>query len=475
MANLKLRGKDLQKIGYPKGSPVMSLAMQLMTKHYKHHNKGFVLDLLKKVKESPEAYKNDDILSRIAVYFGEFEAADKEQVFAQAIDLIPPNKAIPYTTYGSKFIDSSAKQQMNLAMQLPVTAAGALMADAHAGYGLPIGGVVALDNAVMPYGVGMDIGCRMCLSIYDISGSYVERNKYQLALDLKEQTRFGKEVFSKVGLPDILEREEFKTIKTVRNLKDKAWKQFGTSGSGNHFVEFGIVEIKDINNEFDLLTRQYLGVLSHSGSRGLGANIAQYYTKVAREKCWLPKVAQQLAWLDLDTEAGQEYWLAMNLAGDYASACHHDIHRRLSERLGERPLAVIENHHNFAWKEQLPNGKNAIVHRKGATPAGKGVLGIIPGSMTAAAFIVRGKGNTESLNSASHGAGRAMSRTKAKNSFTMKSLRQELSKHRVKLIGGGIDEAPMAYKDIRQVMNAQTNLVDVIGTFLPKIVRMDKG
>ena len=204
----------------------------------------------------------------------------------------------------------------------------------------------------------------------------------------------------------------------------------------------------------------------------MGAKIANYYTKLAMQKCRLPKEASHLAWLMLNSEEGHEYWMAMNLAGDYASACHDHIHRRMAKALGEQPLARVENHHNFAWKEKLANGREVIVHRKGATPAGKGVLGIIPGSMTAPGFIVRGKGNFQSLQSASHGAGRLMSRTVAKNSLTASGVKKYLQQQGVTLIGGGLDEAPMAYKDIHQVMANQTALVDVLGEFYPKIVRM---
>ena len=167
-----------------------------------------------------------------------------------------------------------------------------------------------------------------------------------------------------------------------------------------------------------------------------------------------------------------EYWLAMNLAGDYASACHHTIHAKIAKAIGEKPLAMVENHHNFAWKEMY-EGQEVIVHRKGATPAGKDVLGIIPGSMTAPGFIVKGKGETASLNSASHGAGRKMSRSKAIANITHEALRAELKNHGVKLIGGGLDEAPFAYKDINEVMQCQTTLVDVLGKFYPAIVQMD--
>ncbi len=255
-------------------------------------------------------------------------------------------------------------------------------------------------------------------------------------------------------------------------MKDRAWQQIGTSGGGNHFVEFGIVKITTEINEYNLPVGQYLAVLSHSGSRGLGANIARHYTKLAMDVCKLPQEAKHLAWLDLDTEAGQEYWLAMNLAGDYASACHHQIHERIAIGLRETPLAMIENHHNFAWKEKDPEGNEVIVHRKGATPAGKGVLGIIPGSMATPGFIVRGQGLAASINSASHGAGRTMSRTKAKQTILPGHVKKFLKNAGVQLIGSGLDEAPMAYKDIHQVMEYQKDLVDVLGTFMPKIVRM---
>ncbi len=133
---------------------------------------------------------------------------------------------------------------------------------------------------------------------------------------------------------------------------------------------------------------------------------------------------------------------------------------------------MVENHHNFAWKEKW-EGRNLIVHRKGATPAGKDVLGVIPGSMTADGFIVKGLGEPASVNSAAHGAGRKMSRTRAIASVTDKQFKEELKKFGVKLLGGGLDESPFAYKDINEVMQSQKALVDSVGRFRPKIVKMD--
>ena len=181
---------------------------------------------------------------------------------------------------------------------------------------------------------------------------------------------------------------------------------------------------------------------------------------------------KSLAWLELDEEEGREYWQAMTLAGDYAAANHHIIHHRMEAALGLQAAWRVENHHNFAWQEPQEQGPPLVIHRKGATPATPGTLGIIPGSMTAPAFIVRGKGNEASLHSAAHGAGRRFSRNQAKKHFTPAALEKHLKKYGVSLIGGATDEAPMAYKNIEQVMQAQADLVDPIARFYPQIVRM---
>jgi tRNA-splicing ligase RtcB len=333
--------------------------------------------------------------------------------------------------------------------------------------------VLATSNAIIPYGVGVDIGCRMCLSIFDIDPKQLETRDSYFSRELNEATLFGAgQEFKKRTDHEVLYRKEFSEIEVLRGLRDKAAGQLGSSGSGNHFVEFGVVDIPFIDNELGVSPGKYLGLLSHSGSRAIGATVANHFTKLAKEKRRLPNDASNLAWFTLDEQEGIEYFMAMSLAGDYASACHHVIHEKIAKQLDSEPLRMVENHHNFAWKEMY-EGKEVIVHRKGATPAGKGVLGIIPGSMTAPGFIVKGKGENASINSASHGAGRLMSRTSAMNNITAKMLKEELEKQGVKLIGGGLDEAPFAYKDINSVMNSQKKLVETLGTFLPKIVKMD--
>lgn len=467
MSKGKVKKKHLLRLGYEAG-PVIKIALQsMMQEHFADKGREFKLGVLQAVLQKPEDYLKHNLLKDIArALLPEEEVKDAPE-FPQLRE-----ESLDYKVYGPKGIEQGAINQIEIASKLPVAVGAALMPDAHQGYGLPIGGVLAVENAVIPYGVGVDIGCRMCLTVYDLPENYTQRYKTELKGHLLQNSVFGAgKGFDKPMEDAVLERKEFEEIGIVKQLKDKAWKQIGSSGGGNHFVEFGTVEITDVDNEFGVKTGTYIGLLTHSGSRGMGAGIANYYTKVAMQTTRLPKEAKHLAWLNLDTEAGMEYWLAMNLAGDYASACHHHIHKRMAKSMGEKPLFMVENHHNFAWKEEV-DGKELIVHRKGATPAGKGVLGIIPGSLTLPGFIVRGKGSLASLNSASHGAGRVMSRTKAKSRFTRKDVKQVLGKHGVTLIGGGVDEAPMVYKDIHQVMADQQDLVEVIGTFQPKIARM---
>lgn len=460
----KLSGKDLIKLGFPQNN-VVNIALGLIHRYRKREKKERILVEVKEVLVSPEKYIGDGTWGKIA------EGLIKPvQVRMQQLK----TQRVPFEIYGENEIDELAKRQLYDALKLPIALQGALMPDAHAGYGLPIGGVLATDNAVIPYAVGVDIGCRMTLSIFDLPASYIKGKSFQLANMLTKHTKFGMyQTHADKSDHDIFSRHEFQDIPLLKSLKDKAYKQLGTSGGGNHFVEFGIVKMDEFSASIGLPAGEYLAILSHSGSRGLGANIAKHYTYLATKQCPLPRNVQHLAWLDLNTHDGQEYWLAMNLAGDYAKACHADIHRRLAKAIGKRPMVTIENHHNFAWKE-MHNGMECIVHRKGATPASKGELGIIPGSMTAPGFIVEGKGNPASLRSASHGAGRLMSRAACKNTFTKSQMLKELDKHGIELVGGTIDESPMAYKDINKVMNLQQELVTVLGTFQPKVVRMDK-
>ena len=386
-------------------------------------------------------------------------------------------KTAPYRIYGSN-LEPTALQQMENACRLPVAVAGALMPDAHQGYGLPIGGVLATDNAVIPYAVGVDIACRMKMSVVDRPVTALALQQDELKRAIERETRFGVGAEYKQRRQHGVMDANWGVTKVTASLKEKAWGQLGTSGSGNHFVEFGVLTVLDAS--VGLAPGDYLALLSHSGSRGSGAAVAQHYSKLARKlHKELPGELAHLSWLDLSTEAGQEYWAAMELMGRYAAANHELIHQQVVRALGAQVILDIENHHNFAWKERhtLPDGstRQVVVHRKGATPAGRGVLGIIPGSMAAPGYVVRGKGVEESLQSASHGAGRRMSRTQAKATFSRADLMRVLQERGVTLLSAGLDEAPMAYKDIDEVMAAQSSLVEALARFQPRLVKMAPG
>ena len=463
----KITGKDLLRVGFEENI-ILGKTLDFCENYQGSLNKGEVLNILKNVLKSPEET---------------FETSEFYSLAQQIINLQKEmdNDTIPletepksYAVFGGDQIEDGARKQMETAMKLPVSVAGALMPDAHQGYGLPIGGVLATRNAIIPYGVGVDIGCRMALSIYDMEESFFEENQSKFKRELIAQSNFGAGNGFRGQYKfdhEVLENKLFNENPLLQNLKDKAWSQLGSSGGGNHFVEFGIIEFAKRDEVLNIEKGKYVALLTHSGSRGFGATIAGHYTQLAKKVCKLPQEAKNLAYFDLNSTEGQEYWLAMNLAGDYASACHEVIHQKMQKALGAQVLAKVENHHNFAWKEQW-NGEEVIVHRKGATPASKDIMGIIPGSMTAPGFLVRGKGEPEAIQSASHGAGRQMSRTQAKKEISKTDFKAILKDHNVTLIGAGLDEAPMAYKDIHQVMEAQKSLIDVVATFTPKMVRM---
>jgi len=347
MKKLSIRGKDIRGLGYPE-APVISLAINIMEKHFKHHSLHEAQTILKAILKTPAKYAEDEVLGPIAKALMPKVIAEGE---GETISL--NQSGIPFAIFGKDHIEEGALHQMYTAAKLPVSVAGALMPDAHSGYGLPIGGVLATDNAVIPYGVGVDIGCRMCLSVFELPPTDLVKREEFFTRELLEATLFGSGgQFPQAEDHVVMENPAFYELPLLKNLHGRAWKQLGTSGSGNHFAEFGMVEILESDEVLGLKPGFYVGLLTHSGSRGLGANIAAHYTALAKKLRRLPGEAANLAWLNLDEDAGQEYWMAMNLAGDYASACHHIIHEKIAKALGNNPLRMVENHHNFAWKEK---------------------------------------------------------------------------------------------------------------------------
>jgi tRNA-splicing ligase RtcB len=359
----------------------------------------------------------------------------------------------PYRVYGTvgEDIEQSAVAQLELALRLPIAERGALMPDAHPGYALPIGGVFAAHRAVAPAMVGVDIGCRMHLTIFDIPPDELLQRRDELFADLQAVTVFGAgQQRKRPADHPILDAEHWNITSQTRGLRQKAVGQLGTSGSGNHFAELVVGEMLD-DTPLKGVPKRFSGLLTHSGSRGIGFAIAQAYIRLAaQETAQRAKAPKLYEWLDLDQESGQEYWAAMQLAGAFAQACHEVIHEAFERRAGLNALTVVQNHHNFAWQHG-----DLIIHRKGATPAESGTLGVIPGSMGSASYIVEGLGEEAALWSASHGAGRQGSRAAARNSISMRDVRAWLKAQDVLVEGLSVDESPQAYKDIEHVIRIQ--------------------
>ncbi len=456
-----MKSKDLKALGIPAG-PLLKQAQQLLaTASAAGEDKQTLHATIQALARTPQDYLAHATFAPLAKALQEQETLRNSYVERK--------DTAPWQQWGND-IEGGAIDQMRNACSLPVAVAGALMPDAHHGYGLPIGGVLATRDAVIPFAVGMDIACRMKLTVLDLPVSMLTSSQDQLRQALEANTAFGVGAHFKKPKQHAVMDQDWQATRLLRGRKDKAWSQLGSSGSGNHFVEFGILTLDAA--DLGLEAGQYLALLSHSGSRGTGGEIAQFYSQLAQQQHpELPPKLQHLAWLDMTSEAGQEYWYSMELMGDYAAANHALIHRDICASLGAEKLLSVENHHNFAWREDH-QGEEVIVHRKGATPAGAGVLGVIPGSMGTSGYLVRGLGQAAALHSASHGAGRKMSRSAARRAFKWDAVRDFLTSRQVTLLSAGIDEAPMAYKDIEQVMADQRDLVSPIARFDPRLVKM---
>ncbi len=452
-----MKGSELKQMGYPEGN-TLSKALQMVGQACRA---GWDIDevraVLDELVDEPTAYVDHPMFGELADALGERVLFEERETPA------------PWKKWGTG-LDPAAIEQLENACRLPVSVSGALMPDAHRGYGLPIGGVLATEGAVIPYAVGVDIACRMRMTVFDAPAETLGSDKEHLSQIIEDETRFGIGAYFEDPHDHAVMDLDWSVSPVTKRLEEKARYQLGSSGSGNHFAEWGVLTLEE--DDLGMSAGTYLALLTHSGSRGAGATVANHYSKLARE--WhpeLPRELQHLAWLELDSELGQEYWAAMELMGEYAAANHAVMHREIVEALGAEVLAEVENHHNFAWKEEH-DGKEVVVHRKGATPAGEGVLGIIPGSMAEPGFVVRGKGEATSLESAAHGAGRVMSRTQAKRSLDWREVHTQLDASGVTLLSADLDEAPDVYKDIESVMSHQSDLIDTVARFDPKIVKM---
>ena len=374
----------------------------------------------------------------------------------------------------------------------------ALMADGHLGYVMPVGGVAAYDNKVSVVGVGYDIACgnaaiRTNIKAVDLD----EQDWHALADRIQKEISFGvgrtnasddapvdHELFASPAwheLPDTHTRDK---------LRAKARQQLGTVGSGNHYVDVLVDENGDV----------WVGV--HFGSRGLGHTIASGFMALAQNKEWGDKVPEQETLLDIHDLLGAAYWELMELAGEYAYVGREWVTRKVVSFLGGEELELVHNHHNFAWRE-IHRGTELIVVRKGATPAFPGQRGFVGGSMGDDAVIVEGadgeyegdgditKTQESALFSTVHGAGRVLGRAEAIRGKVIKDARgiptgkrdestkilpekmQEwIGRFGTVLRGGGVDEAPQAYRRLSEVLNAQGPTIKILHTLTPRVVVM---
>lgn len=339
----------------------------------------------------------------------------------------------------------------------------AMMPDAHGGVGMPIGGVLATSNVVIPNAVGVDIGCGMCAVKTDIPVAEIsdEVLRKKLMRGIRKRIPLGMDHHKQAQDESLMPTGyDIEATTVVKKEYNSALKQIGTLGGGNHFIELQRDE------------EGFLWLMLHSGSRNLGKQVCDHYAKIAKElnERWFSRVdtAMQLAFLPWGTQEYQQYWTEMQYCVHFALANRRLMMQRIMEEIVDAfPEAhfepMINIAHNYAALEHH-FGKNVVIHRKGAVKVMEGTVGIIPGSQGTRSYIVEGLGNPDSFYSSSHGAGRCMSRTEAVNTL---SLKQEVAKldalHIVHAIRNqnDLEEASSAYKDIDAVMASQTDLVKV--------------
>jgi tRNA-splicing ligase RtcB len=366
-------------------------------------------------------------------------------------------------------LEASAERQLRNLAQLPFLHDHvAAMPDVHWGMGATVGSVLAMKGAIVPAAVGVDIGCGMGAVRLSLQASELPDDLRAVRAQIERDVPVGFEEHS-AGHLAVQPAEQaallprFATLREAHpGLKqrdaDKLWRQLGTLGGGNHFLELCLDE------------EQRVWVLLHSGSRNVGKVIAEYFIERAKrrmEKDGVQLPDKDLAWLADGSADFRDYVAAVSWAQDYAAE-----NRRALLRLALAALArhlppftttdeAINTHHNYVSREHH-FGADVLVTRKGAIRARRGELGIIPGSMGTRSFIVRGKGNAQSFESCSHGAGRRMSRGAAKRCLSLQDLREQTAGVECRKDAGVLDEAPAAYKPIDVVMAHQSDLVDVV-------------
>ncbi|MCA9059911.1 MAG: RtcB family protein, partial [Planctomycetaceae bacterium] len=296
-----MNARQLEKLGIPRHcvKPAITAVQQLAADRVLSRNE--IKERLRQVVESPKLFVGDPVLDALA-----------RELLDDATEP-PAAEPVTYQRWGSQ-IDDGAIAQMEMAVQVPGVTGAALMPDAHIGYGLPIGGVLGVENAVIPYAVGVDIACRMKLSVLDIPVEAMTKQFDHFRGSLERGTVFGVGAAHRKPQDHPVLDQDWTVCRIIRESRDRARRQLGTSGSGNHFVEFGVFTLNEPAPEFSLEPGTYVALLSHSGSRGTGAAVCSTYSDIARRM--MPRKYEhlgRLAWLDMNSTEGREYWAAMNL------------------------------------------------------------------------------------------------------------------------------------------------------------------
>lgn len=404
-------------------------------------------------------------------------------------------KPIPTAVFGRELIPENTFQQLEDVARSPVVEQVSLMPDGHLGYAMPIGGVAALRNAVSPSYVGYDIACRVGITPLDLDEDQLGKHRQRLFGAMGRVTHFGGgEATFEDGMArrhPVMDDPLWNEIPVLRRYRHLAQSQLGSSGAGNHFVDLGLVTITRPVPWLPHLSPgdRVAALMTHSGSRGVGHKVATHYMELAEQQTAMRAIGvpKGHGWLDMDTGIGQEYWEVMQLLGRYAAANHHLIHAHWLRETGVRPLeangttvdlpgvaapfAVVENHHNFAWRSE--DDPDLYIHRKGATPAENGRPGIIPGSSGSMSYLVEGRGNKEAIYSSSHGAGRMHSRSEAYRQHDPEAMKNHYEEADILTRGVAPDETVAAYKDVTQVIGVQEDvLINTVAQFRPVAVLM---
>lgn len=413
---------------------------------------------LKALRSQPESYREHPLLADLAQILMQQRPSYVEPVdLPDWFDRSPWRGGIPE------------------ARRLPISVHGAVLPGRQAGLGLPVGAALATRGAVIPRAVGRDLGCRVHLSVFPQASLKMLRESglSTLRRAVRPWIQFGLEHhLPHLSEDAIFDDTAWSTSRVLLRARDRARQRFGSSGTGNHFVDFGTVRLTERVAPELPESGTFVGLLTHHGSRGLGADVTAYFHNAARrQRTDLPRELRDWAWLDLETEEGQEYWLAMELCQRYTEASHRWLHKTLAAALDLGPSWEHTSPHNFASLEDW-RGETVVVHRKGTIRLGPDEFGVVCGTQTDPTHLVRGAECDDALFSASHGLAREMSRGTARSAYRRRATDEVFREAQVQVVSHQADEWPGVYQDQAAALAAHAGLISPVGTFHPSLVWM---